>query len=265
MYTVELHNTNNHLNEIYQTVQMKFAFCKPEGTKVRQIHDFVLCRDFLNDALVASALKIKFNIYGFNFDGNEKKVPLDKTYLLISSPNKDKIENSLKLLNEIEKQTRTARTKIYPLNVSKAFGDLYLAVGSPRWVKSTVMISLYTLLWRLGNYVKFDGSLDTFFEGCSSKDGVDIGYLIGMKMATNNKNTSLTKTFKEIITRSTRIFAGYLSDEEEFKNLGNMYIHYNSGICTFIEATNNPTPNTKSKFLKKSVENFERARSKTTK
>ena len=59
--------SDNSLSEIYQQVNMQFAFISPDN---EQSHTFVLCRDFLHDAVKAYLNKSSCEIYRFRYDYN---------------------------------------------------------------------------------------------------------------------------------------------------------------------------------------------------
>ena len=156
---VELWQGNEHLNEIYQLIGVKYAFLtsKEEGNK--QCHPWIKCRDFLHDALRAHVAKKKEGIFGFRYEsGVNPPLDLEKMRLLvkrdankdeknISENTKEIMDCALAILNCVEKYTNVKPlTKLYETNQK----DIYLFEGAKDWMESTFMISLYTLLIRLG-------------------------------------------------------------------------------------------------------------------
>jgi len=138
---------------------MKYAFLSPDG---RQCHPWILCRDFLHDALRNQLNGTNESIYGFHFDPNENPpLNLSKISILVKrepdfgeNPSKAS-KNTLEILNNSLKILRCMEEfgGIKPL--SKMFAvkgekDVYLFEGAKDWMESTFMISLYTFFMRLG-------------------------------------------------------------------------------------------------------------------
>ena len=58
----------NSYCEIYQDSDLKFSFAVEDEKSIRQVHDFIKCRDFFNEALVASQVGCESPmIYGFTY------------------------------------------------------------------------------------------------------------------------------------------------------------------------------------------------------
>ena len=132
---------------------LEFAF----ATKTEQCTDFVFCKDFLHDCVHAFLYSKKISPYSFHYDPKEKPIDLDHTYLLVTNSSdikmKQKIENCQDFLNQIEKKLRLFRTKILkcrnaPDNYKKS--GVYMIYGSKMWLNSPPMLSLYSLLIRVG-------------------------------------------------------------------------------------------------------------------
>ena len=169
------------LNEIYQSVAMRFAFANlrksGDSYKVKQLHPFVKCRDFLGDAMWASKFRKPYKIYGFSFDGTKQRVQLGKTVMLIEYSKIDRVKNNLRVLNYFESKVRWKPSKLIDIKV-KSKTPVTLAIGSGMWMKSPALISLYTLLWRLsGIGIKEHENVDEFIQRCSKLKGNDGTYL----------------------------------------------------------------------------------------
>ncbi len=154
------------LNEIYQQTQMQFAFISSPKNGNKQCHTFVLCRDYLHDVLKCSWLKKTCTIYGFTFDYYKNPlVDLERTRMLVTMKNlsdKDveifnkKMLTALSLLNHYEKMARWSRSRLY--KVSSHEKNVWMFVGTAMWMRSPFLISLYSLLIRLGDkYEYLDG------------------------------------------------------------------------------------------------------------
>ena len=149
------------LSEIYQKTGVQFAFATSRPTKagerIKQCHEWVLCRDFLNDAALAQHVKAHKGIYGFNyFPGTNPPIDFKNMRVMVQKKARDIsleeteqfIESALKIVNHFEvaggmkPKTKARRVK----NIKGAF----LFIGSGEWMESPFMISLYTFLIRLG-------------------------------------------------------------------------------------------------------------------
>ncbi|TET61140.1 MAG: hypothetical protein E3J47_05900 [Candidatus Stahlbacteria bacterium] len=140
---VKLYPTKS-LSEEYQPTGMYFAFL---SVKSEMCHTWIKCRDFLQDAVRNQLTGKEDKIYGFCYLPKEDpKIDLKKTRLLIKGVNLDEvIKYSLQLVNHYEKVAGlTPRSKITKVD------DMYIFLGPGEWTQSSVLISLYTLLIRLG-------------------------------------------------------------------------------------------------------------------
>lgn len=122
-----------------------------------QCHDFVWCKDFLHDVVYSCVNKKPFEIYHFKYNPHIDPNPsLDKIRLLVTNP-KDKdfslgLLDCIDFLNQIEsklkiKKTSVRRCKSPPKGYESG---VFLLEGSKRWLCAPPMISLYSLLIRMG-------------------------------------------------------------------------------------------------------------------
>ncbi len=245
-------NNSGGLAEIYQSVDIKFAFCevdkqKSGKMKISQMHPWIKCRDFLGDALFATHHKRSYGIYGFNWDGTKQIVPTKLTYLLIQHSNKVQLESIVKVINQLEKKVRWKRTKLIDLNTKAGSVPVYLATSSGKWVSSSALISLYTMLWRLCvNDFKDDESLDDFLDRCAAGGGNDGTYLKSIVAA--QKAMGLKEhLFYTIMRYNKTVFA----DSYEYQPQDSPgRVHNNNGILTlatltksFFDSGNEPSTN----------------------
>lgn len=123
-----------------------------------QVHQFVWCKDFMQDAIHGFLNNKRASIYKFVYDPElQPPLHMKKTRLLIANfKDQDfgtKVENCLSFLHQIEDKLKMAHTKAAlckdPPRMYKKSG-VYLLNGSKRWMQSAPMISLYTLLIRIG-------------------------------------------------------------------------------------------------------------------
>lgn len=136
---------------------LEFALVSPD---YRQSCIFVHCKDFLQDAVMAQVVNERKGIYSFYYDPiQHPPVSLDKTRLLLTNSMdqdfRDRIPHSLDFLHQIERELKILKTKCWevpkpqvPLQYRRC--GVFLLEGSRRWLYSPVMISLYTLLIRVG-------------------------------------------------------------------------------------------------------------------
>jgi hypothetical protein len=148
------------LNEIYSG-GLQMALCSPpdENGKHKKATTFVTCKDFFQDAVQATHLNHKADIFSFEYDpANAPPLSFDRTRILVANNiDKDfesKIEGVVDFLNQFEKRIHLIRTKAYKCDPTpdkfKKSGGVYLFEGSGRWMIAPPMISLYTLLIRCG-------------------------------------------------------------------------------------------------------------------
>lgn len=124
----------------------------------RQVHQFVYCKDFLQDTIHAYLNGTVLDLYSFRYDGGKSiPVTLESTKLLIASYRdpkfKQRIEPILDFLHQIEGRLKMKKTEVFscksPMPTYKSSG-VYMLEGSKRWMKAPPLISLYTFLIRLG-------------------------------------------------------------------------------------------------------------------
>lgn len=151
---VKWHPKNKQLSQVPKK-GLEYAFLSED---FEQIHQLVWCKDFLQDAIHAHINQTKASIYGFTYEyGVNKPLYFSKTRLMISnwkdSEFRDKIPACLELLCSIEDQLKMHKTKVYEADdlppIYRKSG-VFIFDGSPRWMKSPPMISLYSLLIRMG-------------------------------------------------------------------------------------------------------------------
>ncbi len=228
--------TDKNLSEIYQTSKITFAFLSAPRDGNKQCHQFVKCRDFLQDALRTSLTGVASKIYGFEFDV-KKNPPIDnrKTRMIIRSNMADKefekvILKAEKLLHHYEHMAGVVSTSI-----SKNGKD-YILCSSNFWMFSPVLISLYTLLIRLGeydlNFTKFDNvsllkAYDTLAK--STKTDNEVSYVRSVKAYIH-----------KIVINSHYVFTTLRKnnyDDIYFKDATIHTFHNDSGIVALCTAT----------------------------
>jgi len=125
--------------------------------KNEQCHPFIFCKDFLHDVIYSCLNKEPINIYDFSFNEKNPIPELNKIKLLFTNSKdkflKDKIPNIIDFINQIESYLKIKKTVVFscpnpPLGYEKS--GVFLFEGSKRWLKSPPMLSLYSLMLRIG-------------------------------------------------------------------------------------------------------------------
>lgn len=121
-----------------------------------QCHDFVWCKDFLHDVIHSCVNKKSFEIYNFKYNPCIDPNPsLGKIKLLVANPkDKDfsnKIFDCLDFLNQIESKLKIKNTIIRKCkSPPQGYDNVFIFEGSKRWIAAPPMVSLYSLLIRMG-------------------------------------------------------------------------------------------------------------------
>jgi len=193
---VEFWKSGGHLSEIYQSTGFKYAFLSSKADGYKQCHPWVKCRDFLNDAVRNQIAGRNDNIYGFFYTpGTNPPIDLSTMRMLVKrdvdarKQEENASENTLQMMLSaiaiIHCVERYSGIKpITRLYTTAENSDAYLFFGSPDWVMSPFMVSLYSFLIRLGaKKIKFTNrdELDTELKKLSDQPvqygDNDISYL----------------------------------------------------------------------------------------
>jgi hypothetical protein len=197
------------LAEIYQSVGMFFAFAtKPDKDgNIQQCHTWVKCRDFLHDAVRTQLTGNKSSIYSFIFEKDvNPPIDVNKTRMLIGIKlkngqtkdwAKECIARAVKHLNYYEKLAKISLTKAEEVDPAgqKKCDIVFLFVGPVMWITAPSLVSMHTLLARLGVKEELDFSsqkklLESYKAVTSKHSDNDSGYLrtCGEKMVAIIKN-----------------------------------------------------------------------------
>jgi hypothetical protein len=187
---VEFWKEHHHLCEIGQPVGMLYAFLSSDNM---QCHQWIRCRDFLNDALRNQVSGKIDEIFGFRYQPKHNpSLDLNKMRILVkrSSTEKDASKNTkemmasaLAMINCMEETSGIKPLSVIHQVASTANEkDVYIFEGASDWMESTFMISLYTFLIRLGGkkiVFKDKEELDTKLKELvkSSTGDHDLSYL----------------------------------------------------------------------------------------
>ena len=150
----------NNLNEIYQSIDMKFSFVSEIEGDLRQCHEWVKCRDFLHDAVRTTITGEASSIYGFKFDlENNTPIDIEKMAILVAykdakfwTGTRTQLSRGLKLINQIEKNVGEELSTINKVegNAAGGYKHVWMFVGPRMWITCPQLVSLYTFLIRLG-------------------------------------------------------------------------------------------------------------------
>lgn len=159
------------LSEICQEVETQFSFVTGPKSGRKQCHQFAKCRDFLHDAVWAYINKSVCNIHRFNYKyGEYPNIDLKKMRMLVFLQKEDKnfkakIKRAQKILHHYENMAGWPKSRISTVVDEN---QMILFTGSARWMLSPPLVSMYTLLIRLGDKnieeFKTDKELQKIYE-----------------------------------------------------------------------------------------------------
>jgi len=146
-----------HTSQIYSR-GFEFSFLSPQAKqKFVQATTFVFCKDFLHDALWSYINQRAVSIYSFKYAPKKDK-PLCMTHTALAYRNTQfarKPEDfhtllpaCLELLHLFEQKLNFRPSYIEPVTHDK--GPCWVVLGDRRWQLAPPLISLYTLLIRVG-------------------------------------------------------------------------------------------------------------------
>ncbi len=165
---------NQSMSQMYRS-GLEFAFVSADG---EQCHAFAYCKDFLTDAVWAHLNKTTAAIYSFSY--GPKSPPIDVDYTRVALRNKQssdfvtKCQNTLRFLNLLEPDFGMQPTRL--LDGGDFGGPVFVFVGDKQWMYAPPLISLYTLLLRVGQNYQ-DGPWRDRLKATSGMRSSDVTYL----------------------------------------------------------------------------------------
>jgi len=225
----------------YRTAQIysmgfEFAFLSPAGKKkFEQATTFVYCKDFLHDAVWAMVNQEAYTIYGFKYDPKKDK-PLCLTHTALAFRNTkqkakpegfhNRLENCRELLHQVEKKLGFRPSFLQV--AENPDGPCWIILGDKRWQLSPPLLSLYTLLIRVGMTHELGRSVEQTLELAEKKK-----YAYGE--AGSNDASYLKQGMKgiqAILKHGASIFYAKIAENypEKLKKHG---LHDNFGIVSF--------------------------------
>lgn len=147
-----------------------------------QCHPFVLCKDFLQDVVQGTINKRIANIYEFNFDPKKRPaVDLEFTRLAFTDDSddklKEKIPNVLDFINQAASKLKLKKTTVQEVsNPPKRYSKtgIFVFEGSPRWMNSPPLLSMYSLFIRASTNHKIGTDLMVSIKDII-KNRLDVG------------------------------------------------------------------------------------------
>ena len=149
-YIFKLHGS---YSEVDQTLPLYYQFVEKEGDTLTALSGWFKCRDYFNEAVCNYHLNTNYSKYGFSIKFN-KPIFKDKFYILLGINNCDEHLNKMFTKNiEYLKDTSITELSLPTKKTSSFYGfglnKFYLLETDPKWFKSTIHISLFSLLVRL--------------------------------------------------------------------------------------------------------------------
>lgn len=233
---VEIKWTTAYCPVQHYTSGLQYSFISKDWV---QCCPFVYCRDFLQDILQAMHQEKDISIYGLAYSA-KRAAPLylDRTRLaLTNSADKEfsqRLPNSIEFVNQFESKLKMVRSKVRPCSNKYKNCDVYVVDSSSRWMLSPPMISLYTLLLRVGFCHKpGTDAADTIKD---IVDGKISPYQTNDKQYIEQAQPGIDRILKY---GYARIF--YKNPARNYPaSVGTTTMHHNLGICSYSKGVSEP-------------------------
>lgn len=218
---------------------LEFAFVSAAG---EQCHAFAYCKDFLQDAVWATLNKSSAAIYGFSYVHGENP-PVDtnnmRLAVRIKGANGKDFEEKCKkaqiFLQEVDAVQGFAPTELLLGGKRKGeANDTFVFVSDQQWLHSSVMVSFYSLLVRVGMTYEGGGWRKHFDNAKAYIGSNDKGY-------TNSAQKGVDKIIGK---KPSAIFAKNFIDNYP-KGVDVSAMHNSSGILAYSKGTVNATVKSK--------------------
>jgi hypothetical protein len=205
--------------------------------KNEQICEFLYCKDFLSDIIWSQVNNKPVSIYGFESDpAKTPKIDFENTRLLLRNRNDvnfmDKIDNVVQFINQVENIMDLRNSEAFVVSNSGEKNGVFALVSSARWMRSPTLVSLYTLLLRVG----FVHALDSDWK--DTVKGIVSGKIEPYQKNDKNYLKDSIKGIERILTVGYKnIFYKQMKfNYPEKKNISK--VHNESGIVAFTGANN---------------------------
>jgi len=214
------------LSEIYQANSLQFSFLSSPKDGNKQCHQWVLCRDFLHDASMSTISGKTSTIFGFTYNPKkDPKVDLEKMRMLVRhtqiSTSKaddfaDNVDRAILLLHHFEKIAELKPSKAVSITDTAEQIPVWLFIGARDWVRSPFLVSLYSLIIRLGTNNCFVLEKDKDVPKALKKliadmrdgkaNGNEIGYI---REITYKRLVKIVKNYKDLFFEKNDIDPSY--------------------------------------------------------
>lgn len=225
---------NRSISQVYSK-GLEYALV---NNALQQCHDFIFCKDFIQDAVQGYLHNRKAQIFGFWYDPKtQPPLSLDKLRMVVvNSSDKtigQKIPNVIDLLSQVCKEMKLKPTKAFEVaNPPKSYkSGAYLLVGSGMWLNAPVLVSMYSLLMRIG-FVHTKGN-----KWQTTIENVIANKLKPYQSSDSSQIASAYKGIKNILKNGYRkhFFIDSKKNYPENVDVGTM--HGNSGIVAFSQGS----------------------------
>ncbi len=141
----------NNLSQASQTLPVLFTFAKQEENgDVQCLHEWIMCRDYLGDAIYANKYKKELSVYGFVSTPERTPIPEGDFLMLLKFPAKNHLTTFLDnfpILGGVEEMNKTS-----PTNISFVQDLTVLLSVNSFWKRSIPLISLFSFLIKVCSY-----------------------------------------------------------------------------------------------------------------
>lgn len=172
---VKWHPKTNKISQIPKE-GLEFAML---SAGYEQLNQLVWCKDFMQDIIWSYVNNTPIEIYGFKYNPKEEPAPsLNRIRLLITNYKdpelSNKVQNNLlPLLHSVEDRLKMSRTILEKCRTTPPIykkSGVWILNGSKRWLKASPMVSLYTLLVRVGLVHNSGDALETTIQKIINKE-----------------------------------------------------------------------------------------------
>ncbi len=200
MLEIKWHPKSDKISQIPKE-GIEFAWISED---YQQLHQLVWCKDFLQDVIFGHLNSRETEIYKFNYNPVVDPKPyMQKTRMIISNWKDHSFgqkveENLVPFLNAIEKRLKMQKTTFQkcdkvPPTYKKS--GIYLLEGDPRWMIAPPMISMFSLLIRVGMLHQVDETFGSTLR--KLRDGKIAPYYPTISL--NNKGVNTIDTDRSLL------------------------------------------------------------------
>jgi len=168
-----------YLSEIYNGNHWKISFVSSKKDGYRQLSILAMCKDFLNDVVKGAKCGVPVSLYGMAYDP-KKDPPLDleKCRVLVSEATKSpktflgETGNAIRLLRKFESELGFEASCVLNSRIKGRKLSCALVESDAKWMHSTVLLSLYTCLLRIGGRYDDEEDLKEFLLKVKAASGL---------------------------------------------------------------------------------------------